>query len=442
MTEPEITIQGWVTEVRSQSRGTLMFIKIWLGGSPNNIFQVVVSGTKDDLDALGITRYSVVQATGKIVASIGAKQDKEMQSVSSQVKLIGGVNPIDFPIKPQFQDDASLRQFLHLRDRTQRQRAIAQIRHLATIGIHTFFDNAGYLYIPAPMITKNDCEGAGEVFEVVAPGVPDFFGGTPTEPTKAYLTVSAQLHGEACATGLGRIYTFGPSFRAEKSLTNRHLAQFTHIEPEAAFMDLDGLVDMSIRFIQFVTKYVMNRGADALKLLDMQSPGLLKKLNNIEAKPKIIDYTTAVQLLQDSLHVFEEPVVWGKDLGSEHEKYLCETIFNSVTIVINYPREIKAKYMYQNPDGKTVACMDILAPGIGEVFGGSQRETRLELLKPEMDKLGPNGEYEWYLDLRRFGNVPHAGFGMGFERLLCWLTGTVNVRDVTEFPVAYQFLKA
>lgn len=454
-TEGLVKVQGWVTEVRRQSK-KLLFIKVWKGpvpDGPNNILQIVVSGTKDELDSLPVTRYAVIEAIGEIVESIGTEQAIEMQSKPSCITVLGPVDQLAFPIKPQFQDDISLRHnALHLRERTQRYRAIARVRHLASMGIEQYFHSKGYTKIFPPLITCSDCEGAGETFEVVAPGVPDFFGGTDQEPLKAYLTVSAQLHGEAAATALGPVYTFAPSFRAEKSQTNRHLSQFMHVEPEVPFMDLNGLVLMATEFLQSVIRYVLQpEGRSSIEYLAAQTDRpLIKELtytcNNV---PTVITYTKAVELLQEvhnTSYKFEEEPRWGGDLSSEQEKYLCEKIFTGITVVTHYPRAIKARYMYVTnieapSDQQTVSCMDILVPGIGEVFGGSQRETRMEILEPEMMRLGPQGQYNWYLDLRRFGNVPHSGFGMGFERLLCYLTGVPSVRDVTQFPVAYRFLK-
>jgi len=399
---------------------------------------------------------------GKVVKSPAKGQLIELQA--TDLKVIGECDPGAFPVtknkdalKDLAQEMIHLREIAHLRARTNTIGAVARVRNAAAYAVHSFFQEKGYYYVMTPLITTSDCEGAGEMFQVTTlltkkdyPNeIPvdeqtkkidytkDFF----TKP--AYLTVSGQLNGEMYACALSQIYTFGPTFRAEPSKTTRHLAEFWMIEPEVAFADLSVVMDLAEEFLKYVLKHVMSVCKKDLEFFDAYvEKGLLKRLQNVlEAPFERLTYTKAIDLLLQAIKngkKFEESVSWGMDLKSEHERYITEEIYKKPVILTDYPKEVKAFYMRLNEDGKTVAAMDVLVPKIGEIIGGSQREERLKVLEEKIATLGLNKEaYDPYLDLRRYGTVPHSGFGLGFERLLMFITGMENIKDVIPFPRFY-----
>ena len=338
-----------------------------------------------------------------------------------------------------------LREYAHLRPRTNLMGAVMRIRNTVAYAIHSFFQENGFMWVATPLITSSDCEGAGEMFTVTnfdLNNVPkndkgeadfskDFFG------KHAYMTVSGQLNVETYACAFSKVYTFGPTFRAENSNTTRHLAEFWMVEPEMAFTDLDGCATTAEKLLKYVFKTVLEQRADDMKFIAerVDKDAITRLEHFISSDFAKVDYTDAIEILKKATKKFEYPVEWGIDLQSEHERYLAEEHFKAPVVVKNYPRDIKAFYMKQNDDGKTVAAMDVLAPGIGEIIGGSQREDNLEKLDKRMDELGMNKDsYWWYRDLRRYGSVPHSGFGLGFERLIVYITGVGNVRDVIPFP--------
>jgi asparaginyl-tRNA synthetase len=364
------------------------------------------------------------------------------------LRLGGGVgDPEAYPVSPKKHSFEYLREIAHLRVRTNTFGAVARVRHALAMAVHRFFDGRGFYWVHTPIITGSDCEGAGQMFRVTTldpenpPRTPagavdfaqDFFG------RKTHLTVSGQLNVETYCCALSRVYTFGPTFRAENSNTSRHLSEFWMIEPEMAFCDLFGDAELAEEFIKALLDELLTSRADDMKFFDQRiEPGLLARLRHVLETPfRRIEYGEAVALLEKAERKFEFAVKWGADLQSEHERYLTEEKFGQPIIVMNYPKAIKAFYMRENDDGKTVAAMDVLVPKIGEIIGGSQREERLDVLQRRIRELGLREEdYRWYLDLRRFGSVPHAGFGLGFERFIQFATGMQNIRDVIPFPRA------
>jgi len=423
----EVVVHGWVRAYRSGGSGKLHFIKVYDGSTIKDI-QCVFEGTMDKLDY-----QSSVIITGTLVTSPAKGQTHEVKATS--VKLLCGCDPTTFPLPQTELELQTLRHHPDLRMRLPTSQAIMRIRHRITQTIHNFFDEQDFTLVQTPLITQSDCEGAGEAFSVVTSADKDFFG----EGVKAYLTVSGQLQGEAAARGLGRIYTFGTTFRAEKSKTSRHLAEFLMIEPEMAFYDMDMTIDLAIRMVKACIQACLVKCMDEIVVLEKKCPGLVKKLEDTVAKDfMIITYTEAIEILQKSGATFEVAPVWGIDMSSEHERFLTENIFDRCTVVKCYPKDIKAFYMHENDDGKTVASFDLLIPGVGELIGGSQREVRYDVLKAKMDAKGL--DYKWYQDLRRYGNVPTSGYGLGFDRLVRYITGIEHIRDVVPFPVAYQSL--
>jgi asparaginyl-tRNA synthetase len=454
-TAQEITVMGWVRTFRNNQFVALN------DGSTNQNLQVVLELGKFDEELLKkITTSASLKITGNVVASQGKGQKQELKA--NAVEVLGESDAEKYPLQPKKHSLEFLREIAHLRFRTNTFGAVFRVRHALAFAVHQFFNDKGFIYLHTPIITASDAEGAGEMFRVSTlpldnpphkeDGSIDFsedFFGRPTN-----LTVSGQLEGELGATAFGDIYTFGPTFRAENSNTARHLAEFWMIEPEMAFYDLEDNANLAEEFIQYLIRYVMQRNADDLEFLkqrladeEKQKPqaersdlDLIQKLEFvITNKFERITYTQAIDiLLQSSAYKkkkFQYDIKWGIDLQSEHERYLVEKHFKKPVIVTDYPKEIKAFYMRQNDDGKTVAAMDILAPGIGEIVGGSQREERLDKLKERMQQMNiPEKELWWYLDTRRFGTVPHAGFGLGFERMVQFVTGMGNIRDVIAFP--------
>lgn len=438
----EATIKGWVRTVRNQK--TFAFIEVNDGSTLSN-FQVILSSEVSGYDQL-LSQLSTgcsISATGKIVESPGKGQALEMQA--SSVSLIGTCDPETYPLQKKKHTFEFLRTLAHLRPRTNTFGAVTRVRNALAFATHQFFQNRGFLYIHTPIITGSDCEGAGKMFQVttldianppkIAQSKLDYSQDFFSKPT--FLTVSGQLNGEIFACALSDIYTFGPTFRAENSNTSRHLAEFWMIEPEMAFADLNDDMDCAEAYLKYVLKYVMDHCQEDLQFFDkFISQGVIERLEHIIKTPfERLSYTNAIHILEKSGKKFEFPVKWGLDLQSEHERYLAEEFFAKPVILTDYPKEIKAFYMRANDDQKTVAAMDVLFPKIGEVIGGSQREERLDVLEARMKELNlPVEEYWWYLELRKYGSVPHAGFGAGFERLVLFVTGMENIRDVIPFP--------
>jgi len=429
---PQLTIAGWV-RTRRDSKG-FSFLEV-NDGSCLTSLQLVVDHTVPGADQLPqLTTGASVQAEGSLVASPAAGQKWEMRA--SSVRLIGAADT-SYPLQKKGHTAEFLRTIAHLRPRSNLYGAVFRLRSRLAFAVHQFFQERDFVYVHTPIITASDCEGAGEMFRVTTlkgnvdeKPEADFFG------KKAYLTVSGQLEGETFACALSNIYTFGPTFRAENSNTARHAAEFWMIEPEMAFCDLQGDMDLGEEFIKAMAAYtVQHCGEDLAIFAKFVDKGVLDRLKFVVERPFVrVPYTDAVNILRQSGRAFEFPVEYGVNLQSEHERFLTEEHFKSPVTVYNYPREIKPFYMRLNDDGKTVTAMDVLVPGIGEVIGGAQREERLEQLLDNMKfhKLEPK-DYWWYLDLRRYGTVPHAGFGLGFERLLMFLTGVPNIRDVIPF---------
>lgn len=454
-TDYSVTIKGWVRSFRNNQ-----FIAMNDGSCLNNLQAVIDLGT-DEAIVKRITTGAALSISGTVVASLGKGQKVEIKADS--VEILGDCDNEKYPLQLKNRPSLEyLREIAHLRFRTNTFGAVFRVRHTLAYAIHKFFHERGFVYMHTPIITASDAEGAGEMFRVTTlpfDGTPrkedgtvdyaeDFFGRSTN------LTVSGQLEGELAAMAFGEIYTFGPTFRAENSNTARHLAEFWMIEPEVAFADLKDNMDLAEDFIQYVIKYALENCREDLEFLqtrlqdeEKQKPqnersemALIDKLEFVLAnKFERITYTQAIDILLDSpaykKKKFQYEVKWGIDMQSEHERYLVEKHFKKPVIVTDYPKDIKSFYMRMNEDGKTVAAMDILAPGIGEIVGGSQREERYELLVQRMEEMGvPVEEMSWFLDTRRFGSAPHAGFGLGFERLVLFVTGMTNIRDVIPFP--------
>jgi len=439
-----VTVKGWV-RTRRDSKAGLSFVHVSDGSSFHPV-QVVAPAALANYasEVQKLTAGCSVEATGTIVPSPAKGQPFEMQA--SAIRVVGWVDdPDTYPIQPKPHTMEFLREVAHLRPRTNVIGAMTRVRHALAMAIHRFFHENGFLWIHTPIITASDAEGAGELFRVSTldlanlPRTPqgkvdfsqDFFG------REAFLTVSGQLNVETYCMALSKVYTFGPTFRAENSNTSRHLAEFWMIEPEIAFADLSDDATLAEALLKYVLGAVLHERADDMAFFEERiEKGVIAKLQAIVDKPFVrMDYTEAIRVLEGSKQKFEFPVKWGMDLQSEHERFLAERHVNGPVILMNYPREIKAFYMRLNDDGKTVAAMDVLAPGIGEIIGGSQREERLDVLDRRITESGLDPHsYAWYRDLRRYGTVPHAGFGLGFERTVAYVTGLSNVRDVIAFP--------
>ena len=442
--DSEVTVRGWV-RTRRDSKAGLSFIAVY-DGSCFNPVQAVVNNSLNNYqdEVLRLTTGCSVIVTGKVVESPGEGQAFELQATN--VEVTGWVDdPDTYPMAAKRHSIEYLREVAHLRPRTNLVGAVARTRHTLAQALHRFFHENGYFWVSTPLITASDTEGAGEMFRVSTldmenlPRDPqgkvdydkDFFG------KEAFLTVSGQLNAETYACALSQVYTFGPTFRAENSNTSRHLAEFWMLEPEVAFANLDDAAALAEAMLKYVFKAVLEERADDMAFfaerVDKDAVARLERFVTTDFAQ--VDYTDAVDILLKSGQTFENPVSWGVDLSSEHERYLAEKHFKAPVVVKNYPKDIKAFYMRMNEDGKTVAAMDVLAPGIGEIIGGSQREERLDVLDARLAEMGLNKEdYWWYRDLRRYGTVPHAGFGLGFERLIAYVTGVQNVRDVIPFP--------
>ena len=437
----EVLVKGWVRTRRGNKN--ISFIALNDGSTINNIQVVADMARFDERQLRDITTGACVAVTGELVESQGQGQNVEINA--SAIEVYGKCDPETYPLQKKGHSMEFLREHAHLRFRTNTFGAIFRIRHAMAFAIHKYFNDKGFFYLHTPIITGSDAEGAGEMFRVTTlePVNPprneeggvdytqDFFG----KPTN--LTVSGQLEGELGALALGEIYTFGPTFRAENSNTPRHLAEFWMIEPEMAFYDLNDNMDLAEDFLKYLIRYALDNCSDDLNFLNsMIDKGLLERLNFVVSNEFVrLTYTEAVDILTSADKKWEFPVGWGRDLQAEHERYLVEEHFKRPVILINYPKEIKAFYMKQNDDGKTVKAMDVLFPGIGEIIGGSQREEDLGLLLGRIQELGlPEKDLWWYLETRKFGSAPHSGFGLGFERMILFMTGMSNIRDVIPFP--------
>lgn len=443
-TDHLVTVKGWV-RTRRDSKAGISFIAL-SDGSCFNPVQVVAPGNLTNYadEVSHLTAGCAIEATGLVVPSPAKGQAFEMQATA--IKVAGWVDdPEAYPIQPKPHTMEYLREVAHLRPRTNVIGAATRVRHTVAQAIHRFFDEHGFFWVNTPIITASDAEGAGELFRVstldmlnpprTADGKidfsKDFFG------RETYLTVSGQLNVETYCTAMSKVYTFGPTFRAENSNTSRHLAEFWMIEPEIAFADLLDNATLAEALLKSVFKTVLDQRADDMAFFDDRiEKGIIAKLQGmIDSDFVRMDYGEAIRILESAKADFAYPVHWGADLQSEHERYLAEKHVKGPVVLMNYPKEIKAFYMRLNDDGKTVAAMDVLAPGIGEIIGGSQREERLDVLDARMAENGLDpAHYSWYRDLRRYGTVPHAGFGLGFERTISYITGLANVRDVIPFP--------
>ncbi|WP_027183324.1 asparagine--tRNA ligase [Desulfovibrio inopinatus] len=445
--QDQIFIKGWV-RTRRDAKG-FSFFEVNDGSCLKNI-QVIADHSILEEDTLkDIATGAAITVEGALVPSPGKGQKWEIQA--RDIGILGSADQAVYPLQKKRHSDEFLRTIAHLRPRTNKYGAMFRMRSQLAHAVHAYFRDRGFYYIQTPLLTGSDCEGAGEMFRVTAlpagewghiagadQGKSDFFG------KEAYLTVSGQLAAEAFACSLGSVYTFGPTFRAESSDTPRHAAEFWMVEPEMAFADLQEDMDVAEDLLRHLVSYIMMHCQDDLELFArFVDKNLMTDLETVASQPFIrLPYIEALEILRSSGRKFEYPTEYGCDLQTEHERYLCEEHFKQPVIVFDYPKEIKAFYMRLNDDGKTVAAMDVLVPRIGEIIGGSQREERLDVLQSRLADQGLDMEcYDWYLDLRRFGSVPHAGFGLGFERLLMLVTGVRNIRDVIAFPRTYKHLE-
>ncbi len=437
----DVLAKGWVRTKRGNKN--VSFIALNDGSTINNIQVVVDAGKFNEEQLKKITTGACIGVTGALVSSLGSGQSVEIQA--KEIEIFGEADPETYPLQKKGHTMEFLRSIAHLRPRTNTFGAVLRIRHAMAFAIHKYFNDKGFVYLHTPLITASDCEGAGEMFQVTTLDMKnpplkedgsidysqDFFG------KQTSLTVSGQLEGELGAMALGEIYTFGPTFRAENSNTPRHLAEFWMIEPDMAFYEIEENMNLAEDFIKSLVKYALDNCYDDIKFLnDMFDKELIERLQSVIKTDFVrLTYTEGIRILEESGEKFEFPVSWGVDLQSEHERYLVERHFGKPVIMTDYPKEIKAFYMKQNADGKTVRGMDVLFPKIGEIIGGSERESSLEKLEARIAEIGMGREsLEWYLDTRRFGSAPHSGFGLGFERLLLFVTGMSNIRDVIPFP--------
>ncbi|HEY7350491.1 MAG TPA: asparagine--tRNA ligase [Ktedonobacterales bacterium] len=437
----QIIVNGWV-RTRRQSKA-VSFVELNDGSSFKNLQIVIEQGALPPETDAALTTGSCIRATGDLVASPAAGQPVELRA--REIFIYGTADPASFPLQKKGHSLEFLREIAHLRPRTNTFGAVFRVRNALAFAIHRFFQERGFLYIQAPVITASDAEGAGAMFGVTtldllnlprdSDGKPDYtqdFFGSPT-----YLTVSGQLEAEIMALAFSQVYTFAPTFRAEDSNTPRHAAEFWMIEPEMAFYDLDDNRRLAEDFIKYQIRSIMEQCPDDLAFFNQRiEPGLLDALTHVLETPfEHISYTEAVKLLEQSGESFQYPAQWGMDLQTEHERYLTEQTFKKPIVVTDYPKQIKAFYMRENDDGQTVRAMDVLVPRIGEIIGGSQREERYDVLLRRIREMKLNEEnYWWYLELRKFGAAPHSGFGLGFERMLMFVTGMKNIRDVIPFP--------
>ena len=437
----EVTATGWVKTKRDSKN--VVFISLGDGTCFDALQVVVDKGSFKDLGAVeAMNTGASCQFDGVLVESVGKNQSVELQAKSCKMFC----NADDtYPLQKKRQTFEFLREMPHLRGRTNTFGAVMRVRSLLAFAIHKFFQEKGFFYLNTPLVTTSDCEGAGEMFEVTTLDMSkppktkegdidytkDFFS------KKAFLTVSGQLEGESYATAIRNIYTFGPTFRAEKSSTTRHLAEFWMVEPEMAFYDLNDDADLAEEFLKYIFKYVLDNDARDMEFFDkFILEGVTDTIRHVIEKPFVrMTYTQAIKELEKNNKKFEYPVKWGSDIQTEHERYISETVCKAPVILTDYPKEIKSFYMKANDDGKTVRAMDVLVPRLGEIIGGSEREENYDKLLGKIRELGlKESEYEWYLDLRKFGSVPHSGFGLGFERAILYLTGMQNIRDVIAYP--------
>jgi asparaginyl-tRNA synthetase len=437
-----ITVMGWV-RTRRESKGGFSFIELNDGSSLSSLQVIADEGLPNYREeVLKIQTGYALRVSGSLVASPGKGQQVELRA--EDLEVLGRADPEAYPLQKKRHSFEYLRTIAHLRPRTNTFGAVARVRNAMSFAIHRFFHDRGFVYVHTPIITGSDCEGAGAMFKVttldleqlpVADGRPDFsrdfFG------TAANLTVSGQLEAEVYALALGDVYTFGPTFRAENSNTPRHLAEFWMVEPEMAFCDLDDNAELAVEFLKDVFSYVLEHCKEDMDFFRrFIDPTCVETLENLISQGfERLTYTEAVKILSEAKESFEFPVAWGSDIQAEHERYLCEKVFKRPLVLTDYPRTIKPFYMKVNKDGKTVRAMDVLVPKIGEIIGGSQREDDYDTLVERMKELNINQElYWWYLELRKFGSVHHSGFGLGFERLVQFVTGMANIRDVIPFP--------
>ena len=441
--DTEVTINGWIRSVRKSK--VCSFVVLNDGSTPLNL-QIVVDNNLSNYEEISsLLTGTSISARGVLVRSQGKGQSIEMQA--KEVTVLGKVDE-SYPLQKKGTSLEFLREVAHLRSRTNTFGAVFRIRSTLAQATHQFFKERGFNYLHTPIITTSDCEGAGQMFQVTTLNVEklpqgdkeaidyskDYYG------KHARLTVSGQLNAETYALGLGAVYTFGPTFRAENSNTPRHLSEFWMIEPEVSFFDLDDVAELAADYIKALITAALTENREDMEFLQQHyKSDLIESLSKVQnSEFKKITYTEAIEIFDQAVkagHKFEFPVSWGSDIQTEHERYLAEKHFNGPVIVTDYPKAIKAFYMKQNPDGKTVRAMDVLVPGVGEIIGGSQREDDYEKLKARIVEIGQNPEdYWWYLDLRKYGSVPHSGFGLGFERAMMYITGMTNVRDVIAFP--------
>jgi asparaginyl-tRNA synthetase len=436
------TVAGWV-RTRRDSKGGFSFVEVNDGSCLGGL-QIIADKALPNYESEIVKLHAgcSIRAAGTLAASPGKGQKVELQA--GEVEVLGWADPAIYPLQKKRHSFEFLRNIAHLRPRTNTFGAVARVRNAMSLAIHTFFQERGFVYLHTPIITGSDCEGAGEMFRVTAfnlDEVPkknghadfekDFFG------APANLTVSGQLEAEIYALAMGDVYTFGPTFRAEDSNTSRHLAEFWMVEPEMAFCDLDGAIELAVEFLKYTFSYVLENCQEDMNFFNrFIKDSVIETLKEIVSQDfRSFTYTEAIEILSKSHEKFEFPVDWGSDLQSEHERYLCEKVFNGPVVLTDYPREIKPFYMKVNEDGKTVRAMDVLVPQVGEIIGGSQREDNYDTLLERIKETSLNpDDYWWYLELRKFGSAPHAGFGLGFERLIQFVTGMSNIRDVIPFP--------
>ena len=441
--DSQVTVKGWI-RTRRDSKAGISFLAVHDGSCFDPIQAVVPNSLNNYNDVTTLTAGCSVEVTGKLVRSEGQGQSFEIQA--DEVNIVGMVeNPDTYPMAAKRHSIEYLREHAHLRPRTNMIGAVTRVRNCLAQAIHRFYHERGFFWISTPIITASDCEGAGEMFRVSTldmQNLPrddkgnvdyseDFFG------KEAFLTVSGQLNGETYCSAMSNIYTFGPTFRAENSNTSRHLAEFWMVEPEVAFADLNAIAKLAEDMLKYVFSAVLAERRDDMEFFAerVEKTAISRLESFVEKDFAQVDYTDAIEILKNCGKKFEFAVEWGVDLQSEHERYLAEVHFEAPVVIKNYPKDIKAFYMRQNEDGKTVAAMDVVAPGIGEIIGGSQREERLDILDARLEEMGLNkDDYSWYRDLRKYGTVPHSGFGLGFERLVAYVTGMGNVRDVIAFP--------
>lgn len=432
-----VTVCGWVRTARDSKN--VAFLALNDGTTLNHLQIVIDKQGGKELPA----EAGKLGASLKVEGVVVENPNNNSHEINAENITVLGTCPEDYPLQKKFQKLETLREMPHIRVRTNTFNAVFRVRSVMAAAIHRFFQEKGFVYVNTPLITGSDCEGAGEMFKVTTIGysdkyeneedyyADDFFG------QRAGLSVSGQLEGEVAAMAMGKIYTFGPSFRAENSNTLRHVSEFWHVEPEVAFAELPDIIELAEEMIKYIIKDYMEKCPDELKFFEERfEKGLTDKLNNVlNNEFEIVDYTKAIEILKASGVEFEYPVEWGCDLKSEHERYITEQIYKKPVFLINYPKEIKSFYMKQNPDGKTVAATDLLVPGVGEIIGGSEREADYNKLVKAMNDRNMNlDNYHDYLDLRKYGSVPHGGFGLGFERMIMYATGMANIRDVILYP--------